>query len=228
MSGRIDITGKSFGLWRVIRHDKGPNWICQCKCGSQKSVNGTSLRLGRSTRCMKCHTSRGLRRTHGERNTRLYNIWNGMIYRCENPKCDAYYRYGGRGISICAEWRSDFTAFRNWAKSNGYSKTLTIDRINNNGNYEPKNCRWATYAEQNRNYSRNRPIEYNGRTVLVCDLAKEVGIPQDVLKNRIFRYGWSVEKAVSTAVMRRSKSEPWKKHGMSRSAYYRALKDGRL
>jgi hypothetical protein len=127
-----------------------------------------------------------------------------MINRCENPNSEAYPRYGGRGISICSQWRLSFEDFRDWAIANGYTETLTIDRFpNQDGNYEPANCRWATYAEQNRNSSRNRPVKYQGREVLVCDLAKRVGIPQDILKNRIFRYGWPVEEAVSTPVLRK-------------------------
>lgn len=104
---------------------------------------------------------------------------------------------------MCPEWRSSFEAFRDWARANGYADSLTIDRRDNNGDYEPGNCRWATYAEQNRNYGRNRPVEYQGRTMLVCDLAEEVGLPQNILKNRVFRYGWSVEEAVSTHVLKK-------------------------
>jgi len=89
------------------------------------------------------------------------------------------------------------------ACANGYSSGLTIDRRDNSGGYEPGNCRWATHAEQNRNTRRNRPIMFLGREVLVCDLAKEVGLSQDVLKNRIFRYGWDVELAVSTPVLKK-------------------------
>jgi hypothetical protein len=151
-----------------------------------------------------------------------------MIARCENPNCEAFDRYGGRGISICLEWRRSFEAFRDWALDHGYRRNLTIDRIENDGNYEPGNCRWATYAEQNRNSSRNRPIEYRGRAVLVCDLALEVGLPQDILKNRIFRYGWPIEKALTTPVQSRDKKEPWKALGISSSTYYRRRTAGDL
>jgi hypothetical protein len=124
-----------------------------------------------------------------------------MIDRCENPNADAYPRYGGRGITVCQEWRSSFEVFRDWAHSNGYADHLTIDRIENADGYRPGNCRWATYAQQNRNYGRNNPIEYQGRTVLIGDLAAEHGLPADIVKNRIRRYGWTIEKALSTPVL---------------------------
>ncbi len=169
------------------------------------------------------------RYVHGGKGTRLYNIWCKIIARCENKNDPAYHRYGGRGISICPEWRGSFAEFRNWAERNGYSTDLTIDRYpDNSGNYEPENCRWATYAEQNRNYSRNRPIEFRGRTVLICDLAAEFGLPQDIVKNRVLRYGWDVERAVSEPVAERIKHEPWLEVGMSKSSWYRARKSGQL
>lgn len=203
MSARIDLSGQTFGLWRVTDYAGSGRWSCICECGTEKAVDGSSLRRGISTRCIACHNASGPARTHGQKNTRLYNIWSGMIERCENPNAKPFRRYGGRGIAICPEWRNSFEAFRDWALENGYAEKLTIDRIDNDGDYEPGNCRWATYAEQNRNYGRNRPVLYLGREVLVCDLATEVGLPQDILKNRIFRYGWSVEEAVSTPVMKR-------------------------
>jgi hypothetical protein len=201
MNARIDLTGTTHGKWKVLSHAGGRGWRCRYECGTEKVVDGNSLRSGRSCRCIKCHASSGLRTTHGQKKTRLYTIWSRMIGRCENSNDEAYPRYGGRGILINPAWRQSFETFRDWALANGYDETLTIDRRDNDGNYEPANCRWATYAEQSRNTSRNRPIEYQGRTVLVCDLAIEVGLPQDILKNRIFRYGWTVDEAVSTPVM---------------------------
>lgn len=203
MTRRIDLSGERFGRWTALRFIGPRNWLCRCDCGVEQEVDGGSLRAGRSRGCIRCHTSHGLRRTHGQKRSRLYNIWSGMIARCENPNEAAFPRYGGRGVKVCVEWRQKFEAFRDWAHLNGYADNLTIDRIDGGGDYDPANCRWATYAQQNRNYSRNRPIEYQGRMVLVCDLAVEVGLPQDILKNRIFRYGWSVERAVTTPVQKK-------------------------
>ncbi len=201
MVARIDLAGQRFGRWLVLSYTGEMRWLCRCDCGTEKDVHGASLRRGATQGCISCHPALGNRRTHGERRTRLYNIWSGMIYRCENPNADAYLRYGGRGISICPEWRSSYESFRDWARSNGYAAHLTIDRINNDRGYEPNNCRWATFAEQNRNYGRNRPIEYQGRTVLIGDLAVEHGLPADIVKNRVRRYGWTIEKALSTPVL---------------------------
>ncbi len=205
MSARIDLCGQRFGRWLVVRHDAGRLWICDCDCGTRAPVDSYSLRKGRSNGCSNCHPARGNRKTHGKKPARLYNIWCGMKARCSNPNEPAFARYGGRGIRVCEEWGTSFETFRDWALASGYERNLTIDRIDNDGNYGPGNCRWATYAQQNRNYSRNRPVMYQGREILVCDLAVEVGLPQDVLKNRILRYGWDVERAVSTPVRSRSK-----------------------
>lgn len=164
---------------------------------------------------------------HGGKGERLYTIWCGMRRRCNSPNDEAYPRYGGRGIAVCPEW-NDYAAFRSWALASGYADHLTIDRRDNDRGYEPGNCRWATYAEQNRNYGRNRPIEYAGRTALIGDFAAARGLPADVVKNRVRRYGWSMEDALSTPVQTRERREPWREHGMSRSSYYRAKADGRI
>ncbi len=99
---------------------------------------------------------RGRKITHGLYNTRLNNIWSGIKQRCYNPKCQAFMYYGKRGIIICDEWYSDFKAFYDWSMKNGYRQGLTIDRIDNNGNYEPSNCRWTTMAVQDRNKRNKR------------------------------------------------------------------------
>lgn len=137
---------------------------------------------------------------HGGKGERLYNIWCKMRARCLRLADPAYPRYGGRGIRVAPEWLNDFAAFRSWAEAHGYEPHLTIDRINNDGHYEPGNCRWSTYAEQNRNYSRNRPILWRGEYRLIGDIAEEHGLPPDVVKNRVRRYGWPIAKALSTPV----------------------------
>lgn len=200
MAKLIDLTGQRFGRWTVMSRVPPRSWFCRCDCGTERAVDRGSIRAGRSLGCIQCHPALGNRRTHGQKRTRIYTIWSGMKGRCDNPHDAAYPRYGGRGIKVCDTWARSFEAFRDWAASSGYQAHLTIDRRDNNGGYEPENCRWLTRADQNRNCSRNRPIIFRGRKVLVCDLCKEVGLPQDVLKNRILRYGWDVEKAVSTPV----------------------------
>jgi len=127
-----------------------------------------------------------------------------MISRCERPTDHAYARYGRRGITVCSTWRESFVAFRDWALSNGYSDDLTIDRRDNDKGYEPDNCRWATHKQQNRNYSRVRYVEVDGRKVALIDLAEAAGLKPYTVRQRIYKMGWSVERALSTPVKPRT------------------------
>ena len=136
---------------------------------------------------------------HGECFTRLYDIWACMKYRCSNRNQTFYHRYGGRGITVCDEWLN-FIPFRDWALSNGYRDDLTIDRIDNNGNYEPSNCRWITMKEQNKNRYNIRL--YNGLTV--TEWANKLNVKRRTLVGRLER-GWSWEKTLTTPFKSRSK-----------------------
>ena len=133
----------------------------------------------------------------GERKTRLQNIWGNMKTRCYNKNDKRYHRYGGRGIEIYEEWKNNFSAFRDWAMSNGYADDLTIDRINNDGNYEPSNCRWVTDKEQANNRSNNHYVTYKGETLSLTKWSEKLNIGYDVTKRRLAR-GWSVERAFET------------------------------
>jgi hypothetical protein len=135
--------------------------------------------------------------THGGRRTRLYNIWRGMKRRCFTPTDIAYPRYGGRGITVCAEWAKSYEVFRCWALANDYADDLTLDRKDNDLGYFPDNCRWATYAQQNRNYSRVRFVNFEGERVALIDLAERFGIKPHTLRQRVFKYGMSVVEALS-------------------------------
>lgn len=130
--------------------------------------------------------------------TRLYSIRQNMKSRCYNRNHIEYANYGGRGITICEEWKNSFEAFRDWALSHGYADNLSIDRIDNDGNYTPENCRWATKKEQANNRKSNRLITYNGKTQNLKQWADESGIDYKILHDRITRYKWSAEKALTT------------------------------
>lgn len=122
---------------------------------------------------------------HGLTKSRIHNTWNHMKDRCYNSKSQNYARYGNRGITICEEWRNDFMSFYEWAMANGYQDNLTIDRIDNDGNYEPSNCRWITLKEQNFNYSKNRLITHRGKTQTLTEWANEIGISTATLFARL-------------------------------------------
>lgn len=153
----LDLTGKTFGKLTVLQRAenkiypsgrKKRQWLCVCTCGKQTLAMSEKLINGRKKSC-GCFKDEH-KKKHNQYGTRLYHIWNAMLQRCENSKTVRFDRYGGRGITVCDEWY-DFKVFYNWAMSHGYKDDLTIDRIDGDGNYEPSNCRWATYSEQNKN-----------------------------------------------------------------------------
>lgn len=150
---RIDITGHRFGLLTAMQFSGRNNngdalWKCQCDCGNTKVVRYAHLKSGATKSCgcwNKAPKKHGM--TADGKRPRIYGIWEGMKQRCYNQNVEKYPRYGGRGIVVCSEWLNDFQAFYDWSIKNGYHDGLTIDRIDNDGNYEPGNCRWVTNAE---------------------------------------------------------------------------------
>lgn len=150
----IDLTGQTFGRLTVTGRAKSrpggeARWHCACGCGGSATANGSDLRRGHTTSCgcvMK-QINRAAKTTHGGRGMPEYEIWCSMIKRCENPNHHAYARYGGRGIAVCPGWRADFAVF---LRDVGHrpNPELSLDRLDNDGNYEPGNVRWATAKEQ--------------------------------------------------------------------------------
>lgn len=154
----IEMSGKRFGRLVVVERsslskDHHASWLCICDCGNQTIVNGRNLRSGATTSCGCYHNEILSNRstTHGKSSTRIYRIWHNIKTRCFYPGDKHFHDYGGRGITMCQEWKHSFEAFNEWSMNHGYSDYLTIDRINNNGNYEPSNCRWISMKEQCQN-----------------------------------------------------------------------------
>jgi len=154
----IDLTGQRFGRWSVLalhpeRSGCGrARWCCRCICGTERIVDGNNLRSGRSTSC-RC-VQREMRKKHGQSNTNIYQRWVQMRARCLNERHAAYPNYGGRGITIHEDWREDFSAF--YADVGNPPPGLSLDRIDNDGNYEAGNWRWATPTVQSINRRRSR------------------------------------------------------------------------
>ena len=163
MSKWQDLTGKKFGRLTVAelvsKHGNYSIYKCICDCSSILNVRSGNLRTGNTQSCGCYHKSQTskAKKVHGfAKKHPIYSIWEGMKKRCYIQTCKAYKNYGGRGITVCNEWHNDFQPFYDWSIKNGWQKGLTIDRINNNGNYEPSNCRWITMKEQARNTRVNK------------------------------------------------------------------------
>ena len=160
MSRLIDMAGMRFEkllvIERINKDEHGQaKWLCKCDCGNKTVVLGSNLRRGKTKSCGCWRQENGVNHAvsmtkHGQHNTRLYRIWNTMKNRCQNPNVHNYFRYGGRGITVCKEWQ-EFTPFYEWSTRNGYRENLTLDRIDNFKGYSPENCRWVTMKEQHRN-----------------------------------------------------------------------------
>ena len=161
MSNFVDYSGQKFGRLTVLSRAENKNgrtmFNCVCECGNKKAIWIESLKNGSTKSCgclsREIVTARNYR--HGQRHTRLYRIWLTMKSRCYLPSQVGYKYYGGQGVTVCDEWKNDFMSFHDWAMNNGYEETLTIDRIDPYGNYEPSSSRWSTYYMQEHN-KRNR------------------------------------------------------------------------
>jgi hypothetical protein len=201
----LNLTGKSIGLWTVL--DRGPNtsqgkpqWWCQCACGTKRLVSTSHLtrkiKPSQSCGCLRTRVGRPVE-FHGHTHSPEYIIWQSMNARCLDPNNPRYMSYGGRGISICLPWRTSFLAF--YADMGARpSPQHTIERLRNNEGYSPDNCVWATQAVQCRNRRSNRWLTLHDRTECLIDWSLITGIPRHTIESRIDRYGWSIERALTT------------------------------
>ena len=185
----IDETGHTYGLLTVIKRAsssrEGALWLCKCSCGNTKIVSGAALRRGQMKSCGCLRPPRDPSTRRWKSDSKLYTCWVNMRRRCYEEGHPSYPAYGGRGITICKEWRNSFDAFNDWALSHGYQEGKSIDRINNNKGYSPKNCRWATAKQQANNLRKNTYYTYQGETHTVAEWSDKLGIPRATLYRRV-------------------------------------------
>lgn len=190
--------GDKYGRLTAIKfnhQDKNANkyWLFRCSCGNEKVILVVSVKNGNTRSCGCLRKERAT--AHGMAGTRTYDIWAGMKERCNNKQKKEYKHYGGRGIKVCNHWNK----FENFYKDMGKApEHMSIDRINNNGNYEPNNCRWATGIEQANNRRSNHLLTYKGKTQTITQWAGEIGINKITLSGRINSLNWTVERALTT------------------------------
>lgn len=197
------LNGKIFSRLTVIGDlgtiKKRRMLLVKCVCGTEKSVFMGHLVGGKTVSC-GCNSREKLilrNNKHGFSKHQLNNIWRGMKDRCYNPRNISYQYYGAKGIQICDEWLDNTGSFYKWAIENGYKKGLLIDRIENDKDYSPINCRWATPLQSSRNIKSNRIIEYNGEKKCVSEWAEILGIPRVRISDRINKLGWNIEDALT-------------------------------
>lgn len=208
MAKKLDIKhGEKFGKWTIIE-EIAPKIIsnkprrmfrCKCECGNIGEVQLACLRNEHSTSC-GCEQKKkasAANTKHGLGKHSLYNTWKNMKKRCNNPNASGYENYGGRGIYVCEEWSNSFQSFYDWSIDNGWSKELTIDRIDTNGNYCPENCRWASIEIQMNNTTRNHYIEYEGNTYTLSTLAKHLNIPYNIIRYRLSNCKWNIKQLIN-------------------------------
>lgn len=203
-SNTENFAGKRFGRLTVVSRAEGKRWLSICDCGRTATPTAQNLTSGKSKSCgcLSREMASSLKRTHGASNTPAHNTWSGMIQRCTNPNTKQYSDYGGRGITVCEEWR-DFSAFlRDMGQPpNGY----TIERKDNDKGYNKENCIWADRKTQQRNRRIMKKISHNGENRCLSEWAEIYGVERDLVMSRIFNLKWTFEEAVGLATRIRPK-----------------------
>lgn len=198
----IDLTGRKFGRLTVIERstNRGEKvaWLCKCECGNIHVSLGNSLLRGKTKSCGCIREEKPNRTKHGMWGTPIHSDWGNIKKRCYNPKSEAYGDYGGRGIAMCDRWRESFEAFyEDVSKLPHFGEQgYTLNRINNNGDYEPDNVEWADRVTQNNNKRNSLFVEYNGKKQTIAQWAKEYNMSYTTLWSRLYKYHWSIQKAL--------------------------------
>lgn len=201
------LIGAKYGRWTVLKKGKTPTgrsaYLCECECGSKRWVQGHHLIDGtsKSCGCLSRALSIARHKTHGMSDTHIYFVWRSMLTRCESSQHPTYKNHGARGICVCEEWH-EFSKFYDWALKTGYVDRvgLTLDRIDNDGDYEPSNCRWTDMRVQSNNRRTNSVVEINGRAQTRTQWAREFGINIMTVNSRINISGWDEIRALTTPV----------------------------
>ena len=194
---REDLTNKTFGKLTVIEYisNNGKNWKCKCECGNIHYINTYRLTHINNISCVKCS-----RQTHGYSSSITYKSWQRIKQSCYNINNHKYKNYGGRGIKVCDRW---LDSFENFLEDMGERpEGMTLDRIDNNGDYEPSNCRWATIIEQNNNKRNNHYITYNNKTLTIAEWSRVFNISKNVIYARL-RNNWNDIDAITIPVNKR-------------------------
>jgi len=209
-----DLTGQKYNHLTAVElvSRKPPRWRCLCDCGTYTTVLSSNLKSGKVKSC-GCIHHRG-NPTHGLSGTRLYRIYKKIIRRCYCESEPAFPNYGGRGIKVCEEWRDSVESFYEWAMKNGYSESLTIDRIDNDGDYSPQNCRWANAKEQSNNRRSNREFTIGGEQKDLTQWCEEYGVSYTTVHARITR-GWDIIDALTYKGDARKRKQKEKKNARS-------------
>lgn len=196
-----DLQGKKFGRLTVIKRHGSLKmrraWLCQCDCGKTVIRHTDHLRSGHTNSCGCLNRDSLMDRNviHGKNRSKEHRIWCGIKSRCLNPKDTCYHNYGGRGIGICERWMT----FENFLNDMGDCPDgMTIDRIDNDKDYDPGNCRWATAVEQANNSRKNHMIEFEGKTLSMAEWSRILNIPYSKLRTRINTLKWSAENALKS------------------------------